>query len=165
MLLSGADGRENHVVWVLKQEINVSMLYPMNWKLLNLCMKLQPNVSGGKSKKKKKKNGCNSGKDFSKYRLFGWIVWKTFWLLVQTCMLDISPVYANLLWPFHRLAGLKSFVSHVKEAGCSLFSPCCPEIQKSVMTDGSSYCTSIYENILIPALQNFQSTSVSIRTT
>lgn len=48
MLLSGADGRENHWVWVLKQEINVSMLYPMNWKLLNLCMKLQPNVSGDK---------------------------------------------------------------------------------------------------------------------
>ena len=73
MLLSGVDGRENHMVWVLKQEINVSMLYPMNWKLLNLCMKLQPNVSGGKSKKKKKKkmvailvkifqnNGCLGG--------------------------------------------------------------------------------------------------------
>lgn len=51
-----------------KQEINVSMLYPMNWKLLNLCMKLQPNVSGDKKFKKqnKKNSGCNSGKDFSK---------------------------------------------------------------------------------------------------
>lgn len=41
------------MVWVLKQEINVSMLYPMNWKLLNLCMELQPNVSGDKKLKKK----------------------------------------------------------------------------------------------------------------
>lgn len=63
MLLSGADGRDNHMVLVLKQEINVSMLYPMNWKLLNLCMKLQPNVSGVT---KYKNNGCNSGKEFSK---------------------------------------------------------------------------------------------------
>lgn len=56
------------MVWVLKQ-INVSMLYPMNWKLLNLCMNLQPNVSGDK----KYNNGCNSGKDFSKLQLF-WLI-------------------------------------------------------------------------------------------
>lgn len=64
MLLSGADGRENHMVWVLKQELNVSMLYPMNWKLLNLCMKLQPSVSGDNFFFFF--NGCNYGKAFSK---------------------------------------------------------------------------------------------------
>lgn len=34
----GLAGGRNTWFWVLKQEINVSMLYPMNWKLLNLCM-------------------------------------------------------------------------------------------------------------------------------
>ncbi len=63
MLLSGADGRENHVVWVSKQEINVSMLYPMNWKLSESLYEVTDEMS---LVIKSLKNGCNSGKDFSK---------------------------------------------------------------------------------------------------
>lgn len=43
MLLSGTDGSKKRGFWVLKQEINVSMLYLINWALFNLCMESQSN--------------------------------------------------------------------------------------------------------------------------
>lgn len=64
MLLGGGN-----VLWVLKQEINVSMLYPMNWTILNLCMKLQPIVSGDYTLKMIAKV-----KTFPNNRCFGWLL-------------------------------------------------------------------------------------------
>lgn len=78
-----ADGRENHMVWVLKQEINVSMLYPMNWKLLNLCMKLQQQLF--LVTRRLKKMVAILVKIFQYNSCFGWLLGRRFDSLTAPC--------------------------------------------------------------------------------